>query len=151
VGRFAGGEQHSGRGNCFHCWRWIDTPSRDLSTVAPKRRESWGMLPAERTAFADTDDSQGQLLLVRSIGREGTLSDNRLVRDVGEFALIEILAHSLPEEVKGNESLQMGIGDDAAIWQPTDGEQTVLTTDSLVEDTHFRAEWSDWESLGHKA
>ena len=25
-----------------------------------------------------------------------------------------------------------------------------MTTDSLVEDVHFRRDWTDWESLGHK-
>ena len=26
-----------------------------------------------------------------------------------------------------------------------------MTTDSLVEDVHFRRDWTDWESLGHKS
>jgi thiamine-monophosphate kinase len=79
------------------------------------------------------------------------LADDRLVRDVGEFALIELLSRALPAEVRLGDSLQLGIGDDAAVSWPSAGEATVITTDSLVEDIHFRTDWTDWESLGHKA
>jgi thiamine-monophosphate kinase len=78
------------------------------------------------------------------------MTDDRRVRDVGEFGLIELLATSLPAEVRTATGLQLGIGDDAAVWQPTPGEQIVVSTDSLVEDIHFRPDWTDWESLGHK-
>jgi thiamine-monophosphate kinase len=73
------------------------------------------------------------------------------VRDVGEFGLISILEASLPENVRAASNLRLGIGDDAAVWQPEPGTTVVLTTDSLVEDIHFRLDWTDWESLGHKA
>jgi thiamine-monophosphate kinase len=79
------------------------------------------------------------------------MTDDRRVRDVGEFGLIELLAASLPAEVRVATDLQLGIGDDAAVWQPTPGEHIVVTTDSLVESVHFRRDWTDWESLGHKA
>ena len=78
------------------------------------------------------------------------MTDDRRVRDVGEFGLIELLAASLPAEVRTATDLRLGIGDDAAVWQPTPGEQIVVTTDSLVESVHFRRDWTDWESLGHK-
>ena len=79
------------------------------------------------------------------------MTDNRRVHDVGEFGLIELLAASLPAEVRAATNLQLGIGDDAAVWQPTPGEHVVMTTDTLVESVHFRRDWTDWESLGHKA
>jgi thiamine-monophosphate kinase len=79
------------------------------------------------------------------------MTDERRVRDVGEFGLIELLAASLPAEVRAATGLELGIGDDAAVWQPARGEQIVVTTDSLVEDVHFRRDWTDWESLGHKS
>src|SRR5215211_2875723 len=79
------------------------------------------------------------------------MTDERRVRDVGEFGLITLLTAALPAEVQSASGLQLGIGDDAAVWQPTPGEQIVVTTDSLVEDVHFRRDWTDWESLGHKA
>ncbi len=79
-----------------------------------------------------------------------SLSDVR-VRDVGEFQLIELLTKALPEEVHSDPELIVGIGDDGAVWQPAAGEQVIATTDSLIEDIHFRTEWTDWESLGHKS
>src|SRR5215207_3868707 len=79
------------------------------------------------------------------------MTDDCRVRDVGEFGLIDLLATSLPTEVRAGTNLPLGIGDDAAIWQPTWGERVVVTTDSLVEEIHFRLDWTDWESLGHKA
>jgi thiamine-monophosphate kinase len=82
-------------------------------------------------------------------GRE-LMTEDRRVRDVGEFGLIELLGASVPAEVLAATGLQLGIGDDAAVWQPTPGEQIVVTTDSLVESVHFRRDWTDWESLGHK-
>ena len=44
----------------------------------------------------------------------------------------------------------MGIGDDAAVWTPNPGTQVVITTDALIEGVHFRLDWTDWTSLGHK-
>jgi thiamine-monophosphate kinase len=79
-----------------------------------------------------------------------TVSDEQRVRDVGEFGLIDTLFATLPEEVRGDERLAIGIGDDAAVWQPSLGELVVATTDSLVEDVHFRRDSTDWESLGYK-
>jgi thiamine-monophosphate kinase len=78
------------------------------------------------------------------------MTDERQVRDIGEFALIDLLAAALPPEVQAAGGLKIGIGDDAAVWEPSPGEYVVVTTDSLVEDVHFRREWTDWESLGHK-
>jgi thiamine-monophosphate kinase len=78
------------------------------------------------------------------------MTDTRRVRDVGEFGLIELLAASLPADVRAATGLHLGIGDDAAVWQPTPDEQIVVTTDSLVESVHFRRDWAEWESLGHK-
>jgi thiamine-monophosphate kinase len=73
------------------------------------------------------------------------------VRDVGEFGLIEALRRALPMSVTTSRKLPVGIGDDAAIWLPPRNQAIILTTDSLVEDVHFRLDWTDWASLGHKA
>ena len=76
-----------------------------------------------------------------------------LVREIGEFGLIAALRDALPERARGGPDVVLGIGDDAATWQPPDGSAVVVSTDSLVEGIHFRLDegWSDWPSLGHKA
>lgn len=74
----------------------------------------------------------------------------KTVRDVGEFGLIEELRGVLPAATVADPALAIGIGDDAAVWRPTAGESLVVTTDSLVEEVHFRLDWTDWERLGHK-
>jgi thiamine-monophosphate kinase len=43
----------------------------------------------------------------------------------------------------------IGPGDDAAVLAAPDG-RVVVTTDVLVEDTHFRRAWSSAEDVGHK-
>src|SRR4029450_6172979 len=38
-----------------------------------------------------------------------------------------------------------------AVWRPPRDERILITTDSLVEGIHFRLDWTDWRSLGHKS
>ncbi len=45
----------------------------------------------------------------------------------------------------------LGIGDDAAVMAPERGHHLVATTDSLVEDVHFRRAWTPLHAVGHKA
>jgi thiamine-monophosphate kinase len=78
------------------------------------------------------------------------VTDERRVHDIGEFGLIAELEAALPGPVRANERVDVGIGDDAAIWRPSDGLLSVITTDTLVEGNHFRRDWTDWRSLGHK-
>lgn len=71
------------------------------------------------------------------------------VAQVGEFGLIGRLAAVLATpRAKG---LRVGIGDDAAAWEPTPGTLTVATTDALVEGVHFDLATTDWHDLGWKA
>lgn len=73
------------------------------------------------------------------------------VADLGEFPLIERLQRRLPEEVRTRPNLDIGIGDDCAVWRPTPGKRSVISTDTMVEEIDFRFEWTDWPSLGWKA
>jgi thiamine-monophosphate kinase len=65
---------------------------------------------------------------------------------VGEFELIERIAR----RVRPSPSVLLGIGDDAAVLRPTPGRALVATTDSLVLDRHFTADWSPAD-IGHLA
>lgn len=47
--------------------------------------------------------------------------------------------------------LILGIGDDAAILKRPSGRWSLVTTDALVEDVHFRREYTPARLLGHKA
>lgn len=73
------------------------------------------------------------------------------VSEIGEFALIDRLRAALPEAARAGTGLALGIGDDAALWQPPTGATVVVTTDSMVEGVHFKLEWGEWAALGHKA
>ena len=81
-----------------------------------------------------------------------------LVRDAGEFRLIQLLAETLAfEGVEGPEHAghgawkpRIGIGDDAAAWDGEAGTR-VLSTDAMVEGVHFELDLTGWRDLGWKA
>lgn len=45
----------------------------------------------------------------------------------------------------------MGIGDDAAAWQPSRSHLSVVTTDALVDGVHFLSAAMDARAIGHRA
>ena len=67
-------------------------------------------------------------------------------RDVGEFGLIAAVV----ERLGTSPSVLLGPGDDAAVVLVPDG-RVVATTDVLVEDVHFRLDWSTGYDVGRKA
>jgi thiamine-monophosphate kinase len=81
------------------------------------------------------------------------VSDRASVAELGEFGLIARLAHTLavPRAPALAPGLKVGIGDDAAVWAPTPGTWSVITTDALVEGVHFRLSTTDWYDLGWKS
>lgn len=72
------------------------------------------------------------------------------IREIGgEFALIERFRRRAGA---GKGVVTLGIGDDAALLGPSGvASQTVVTTDLLLEDVHFRRPWCDPYLLGRKA
>lgn len=58
---------------------------------------------------------------------------SRKVADIGEFGLIERFAKRL----KPDKSVIKGVGDDCAVLKFTKDKYLLLTTDILIEDTHF--------------
>lgn len=67
---------------------------------------------------------------------------------MGEFGLIERLAKEI--SVKNSTTVK-GIGDDCAVLAPTEGMQTVVTTDLLMEGIHFDLTYVPLRHLGYKA
>ncbi len=67
--------------------------------------------------------------------------------ELGEFGLIELIRQKSPT-VSG---VHRGIGDDAAEISLPAGHHLLTSTDLLIEDVHFRRDWTDYQALGHKA
>ena len=73
------------------------------------------------------------------------------IQDIGgEFALIDRLARRSPTT---HPDLLAGIGDDAAVIDRTftDGDYLLVTTDMLVENSHFRRDWATPSQIGAKS
>lgn len=65
----------------------------------------------------------------------------------GEQALIaSIVGRGLPR----TRGVRTGIGDDCAVLRVPAGHEVVVTTDLLLETTHFRRDWHSPESAGHR-
>ncbi len=50
--------------------------------------------------------------------------------------------------VGGGTRVLIGIGDDAAAWQPSRSRRSVITTDALIEGVHFSREWMSIHDVG---
>ena len=70
---------------------------------------------------------------------------------LGEFELISRYFQSAALETAGDQSVvALGIGDDAALLDIPSGRQLVISTDSLVQDTHFPSRYSP-DDLAYRA
>jgi thiamine-monophosphate kinase len=66
---------------------------------------------------------------------------------LGEFGLIERIRLRCP----GSPGLRLGIGDDCAALELPPGRLLLTSTDLLIEEVHFRRDWTDLFRLGRKA
>ena len=73
------------------------------------------------------------------------LNPESTVAEVGEADLLRHLRHRIP----GGPGVVLGVGDDAAVVETS--ALSMVTTDSLVEDVHFRRAWAVPRLLGRKA
>jgi thiamine-monophosphate kinase len=74
------------------------------------------------------------------------ISEPRTVAELGEFGLIRRLTTGLAQPV----GTLVGPGDDAAVLACADGK-VVASTDLLLENRHFRRDWSTANDIGRKA
>lgn len=72
-----------------------------------------------------------------------TISEESIVREIARAARTS----GRPTRKSG---VEVSIGDDAAIWRPKKGFDTVLTTDWFLEGTHFWRDWHPAEAVGWK-
>ena len=70
------------------------------------------------------------------------------ISELGEFGLIRRLTEELKIE---NSTTMKGVGDDCAVLSPTEGTQTLVTTDLLMEGVHFDLMYVPLKHLGYKA
>jgi len=66
-------------------------------------------------------------------------------------ALREIVEARTSEPSPGPRKIVLGIGDDAAVWQPSRSHLSVITTDALVDGVHFLSATMGARAIGHRA
>ncbi len=73
------------------------------------------------------------------------------ISELGEFGLVEMIADVLGARRPGNGlGVLLDIGDDTAAWKPS-SEVELVTTDTMIEDVHFRTATTSYRDLGWKA
>lgn len=75
-----------------------------------------------------------------SLGTSGT------VGDAGEFAVVEAVTARFTQ----GEHVSVGPGDDAAVVA-VEGGKVIASLDMLIQNRHFRLDWSSADDVGHKA
>ncbi len=70
------------------------------------------------------------------------------VAELGEFGFIAALRRRLPQ---ASGDLKLGVGDDAAWWQPAANNGILTTTDMLVAGVHFDLSYTSATDLGYKS
>jgi thiamine-monophosphate kinase len=76
----------------------------------------------------------------------GASEESPTLQQLGEFGVIDRLVRGRRQPA----AVLLGPGDDAALVSTGDG-RTVVSTDVLVQDRHFRLDWSTPHDVGRKA
>jgi thiamine-monophosphate kinase len=71
-----------------------------------------------------------------------------IARGQGELALLGEIRERAARASRGG--LRRGIGDDCALVAPRHGEELAITTDLSIDERHFRLDWHQPESVGHR-
>jgi len=78
--------------------------------------------------------------------RDDASGESPTLQQLGEFTVIDRLVRSRRQPA----AVVLGPGDDAAVVSAGDG-RAVVSTDMLVQDRHFRLDWSTPHDVGRKA
>ncbi|OSC40448.1 thiamine-phosphate kinase [Mycobacterium decipiens] len=78
--------------------------------------------------------------------RDDASGESPTLQQLGEFTVIDRLVRGRRQPA----TVMLGPGDDAAVVSAGDG-RTVVSTDMLVQDRHFRLDWSTPQDVGRKA
>ncbi|MBQ4492064.1 MAG: thiamine-phosphate kinase [Deltaproteobacteria bacterium] len=70
--------------------------------------------------------------------------------ELGEFGFIDRIRAGVARSAE-TAGVVRGIGDDCAVLELPPDHLLLTTTDMLVEDIHFRREWTDFANLGRKS
>ncbi len=70
------------------------------------------------------------------------------IKDLGEFGLINRIREKVTLKSK---DILKGIGDDAAVFSPSENKKTIVCTDTLTEGVHFDLSYTPLKHLGYKA
>ena len=73
------------------------------------------------------------------------------LKELGEFGLIERIRNAFTDRQAGNDAPTLGIGDDCAVVPQHSGMETLVTTDMLLEGSHFLREDIPPHLLGWKS
>ena len=69
----------------------------------------------------------------------------------GERSFLRLLQAQAEAQVQGRaRQIRTGIGDDCAVLRVPPGHELCVTTDLLLETTHFRRDWHAPEAAGHR-
>jgi len=74
-------------------------------------------------------------------------TETETLAHLGEFGLIA----RIQQRIKTDPQVLTGIGDDCSVCTFPAGEVLLTTKDLLLEDVHFRREWTDMYALGWKS
>ncbi len=69
---------------------------------------------------------------------------------MSEDALVAAIAEIVAPTLVHSRVL-LGIGDDAAVWQPSRSNRSVISTDALVDGVHFNTDWMSLREVGVRA
>ncbi|MDR3330829.1 MAG: thiamine-phosphate kinase [Endomicrobium sp.] len=75
---------------------------------------------------------------------------NRNLISIGEFGLIDIIKNQFIYSTKNDKDVIVGMGDDSFCFK-LGGKNICITKDMLIEDVHFKKEWTSPQEIGVKA